>query len=429
MVYSPIKELQWRGMVHDIIEGTDEQLTKEQTTVYLGIDPTADSLHVGHLVSILLMKHLQKAGHKPILVVGGATGMIGDPSGKSEERNLLDYETLRHNEKCIAEQLKLFFDFSENIPNKAIILNNYDWIKNFDFISFLRDIGKHITVNYMMAKDSVKKRLESGISFTEFSYQLLQAYDFLYLYQNYNCKMQIGGSDQWGNITTGIELIRRKTGSTDVFAFTCPLLTKPDGTKFGKTEKGNIWLSKKYTSSYKFYQFWINISDEEAEKYIKIFSFLTPEQINELIEQHKQSPHLRILQNQLAKELTILVHGETEYEKSLNASKILFGEATTEMIKTIDEATLLELFEGVPKFSISKTILENNTNPVDLLAVHTSILPSKTEARKLIQSNGISINKEKVSLNTCINRNFLINDKYIIVQKGKKNYYLIIVEN
>jgi len=427
MAYNLIEELRWRNMIHDITPGTEEQLLKEMTTAYVGIDPTADSLHIGHLVSIMLLKHLQKAGHKPIALIGGATGMIGDPSGKSEERKLLDEETLRHNEKCIYNQLIKFLDFNESLPNKAEILNNYEWIKDFNLIKFLREIGKHISVNYMMSKDSVKKRMETGISFTEFTYQLLQAYDFLYLYENKNCKLQMGGSDQWGNITTGIELIRRKLNG-EAFALTCPLITKADGGKFGKTEKGNIWLDKQYTSPYQFYQFWINVSDEEAEKYIKIFTMLEQKHIEELINHHRKEPHLRILQQTLAKEVTIMVHGQEEYETALEASNVLFGKATKETISKLNENTFLEIFEGVPTYTIKRNIMDNKVSVIDLLAIHTTILPSKSEARKLITAGGLNINKEKITTETIIDSSWLINNKYILVQKGKKNYFLILVE-
>ncbi len=423
---SLIEELRWRNMIHDTTPGLEEQLSKEMTTAYVGIDPTADSLHIGHLVSIMLLKHLQKAGHKPIALIGGATGMIGDPSGKSEERKLLDEETLRHNEKALCEQLKKFLDFNPNIPNAAEIVNNYDWTKDFNLIQFLREIGKYITVNYMLSKDSVKKRMETGISFTEFTYQLLQGYDFLYLYQTKNCKLQMGGSDQWGNITTGTELIRRKLGA-EAFALTCPLITKADGGKFGKTEKGNIWLDKRYTSPYQFYQFWINTSDEDAEKYIKIFTMLSKEEIETLISQHKQEPHLRILQHRLAKEVTIMVHGEEEFVSAFEASQILFGKGTKEQLENLDEQTFLSVFEGVPLYSIDKNLLNDGISIIDLLAVNTNIMPSKGETRKLIQSGGISLNKEKIeSVDLRVNNSYLLNKKYLLIQKGKKNYYIII---
>ena len=423
-----VEELRWRGMIHDMMPGTEEQLKKEMTNAYVGIDPTADSLHIGHLVSIMMLKHLQKHGHKPIAVVGGATGMIGDPSGKSEERKLLDEETLRKNEKCLSEQIRLFLDFDPSKANTAEIVNNYDWTKDYTFINFLRDIGKHITISYMMAKDSVQKRLEGGISYTEFTYQLLQGYDFLYLYENKNCKLQMGGSDQWGNIVTGTELIRRKTGG-EAFALTCPLITKADGGKFGKTEKGNVWLDAKYTSPYQFFQFWINVSDDDAEKYIKIFTMLAPGEITAAIEKHKAEPHLRYLQGLLAKEVTIMVHGETEYNKSVDASQILFGKGTRDMLEKMDEATFLNVFEGVPAFQISRQELSAGIPVLDLLAVNTQIFPSKGEARKMLQQGAVFFNKEKAeNEQLIINDSFLLSNKYILVQKGKKNYYLIKVD-
>ncbi len=421
-----IETLRWRGMIHDLMPGTDEQLSKEMTTAYVGIDPTADSLHIGHLVSIMLLKHLQKAGHKPIVLIGGATGMIGDPSGKSEERNLLDEETLQHNEVSIKKQLYHFLDFDEKLPNRAEIVNNYDWTKTFDLISFLREVGKHITVNYMLAKDSVKKRMETGLSFTEFSYQLLQAYDFLYLYEHHHCKLQMGGSDQWGNIVTGTELIRRKIGG-EAFALTCPLITKADGGKFGKTEKGNIWLDKNYTSPYQFYQFWFNSSDEDAEKYIKLFTMLSQEEINALIEQHKQEPHLRILQQTLAKEVTLMIHGEKEYNAAIDASQVLFGKGTKETLEKMDENTFISVFDGVPQFSVDTSIINNGIPIVELLAVQTNIFPSKSEVRKLIAGGGLCINKEKIASEIVIGKEHVLNGKYILIQKGKKNYYLIVL--
>jgi len=426
MANSLIEELRWRGMIHDIMPGTEEQLSKEMTTAYVGIDPTADSLHIGHLVSIMLLKHLQKAGHKPIALIGGATGMIGDPSGKSEERKLLDEETLKKNQQGLYNQLQLFLNFNEEIPNKAEIVNNYDWTKPFDLIGFLREVGKHITVNYMLSKDSVKKRMETGISFTEFTYQLLQGYDFLYLYEHYNCKLQMGGSDQWGNITTGTELIRRKLGG-EAYALTCPLITKADGGKFGKTEKGNIWLDKRYTSPYQFYQFWINTTDEDAEKYIKIFTMLSRQEIESLIQNHKQEPHLRILQQALAKEVTIMVHGEDEYNAAVEASQVLFGKGTKETLEKLDEQTFLSVFEGVPQFNILQADLLQGIPLLELLAVKTNIFPSKSEARKMLAAGGISINKEKISAEIIISEANLLNQKYILIQKGKKNYYIIIV--
>ena len=425
-----VEELKWRGMIHNIMPGTEEQLAKELTTAYVGIDPTADSLHVGHLVSVMMMKHFQLAGHKPIFIIGGATGMIGDPSGKSQERNLLDEATIRHNQEAIKAQLSKFIDFNSDAPNAAIMLNNYDWMKNFSFLEFIRDIGKHITVNYMMAKDSVKKRLSAesaqGMSFTEFTYQLVQGYDFLHLRTTHNCKLQMGGSDQWGNITTGTELIRRKT-DLEAFALTWPLMTKSDGKKFGKTESGNIWLDPKRTSPYKFYQFWLNTTDADAEKYIKIFTILPPAEIDTLIERHRENPGVRELQKVLAKEITILIHGEEAYNSALEASNILFGKATADSLRKLDEDTLLAVFEGVPQFNISKDDLNAGIGIVDFLAEKTSILNSKGEARRALKANGISINKEKVTEELIINPGNLIGDKYILAQSGKKNYFLVIV--
>ena len=424
-----VEELQWRGMIHNIMPGTEEQLAKETTTAYVGIDPTADSLHVGHLVSVMMMKHFQLAGHKPIFIIGGATGMIGDPSGKSQERNLLDEATIRHNQEAIKNQLSKFIDFTSDSPNAAIMLNNYDWMKNFSFLEFIRDIGKHITVNYMMAKDSVKKRLSAesaqGMSFTEFTYQLVQGYDFLHLRTTHNCKLQMGGSDQWGNITTGTELIRRKT-DLEAFALTWPLMTKSDGKKFGKTESGNIWLDPERTSPYQFYQFWLNVSDSDAEKYIKIFTILPPTEIDQLIERHRQNPGVRELQKVLAKEITILIHGQEAYNSALEASNILFGKATADSLRKLDEETLLAVFEGVPQFNISKDELANGIGIVDFLAEKTSILSSKGEARRALKANGISINKEKVTEDLIVNQSNLIGDKYILAQSGKKNYFLVI---
>jgi len=422
-----VKELTWRGMVHNIMPGTEEQLQKEQTAAYVGIDPTADSLHIGHLVSIMMLKHFQACGHKPVALVGGATGMIGDPSMKSSERNLLDEETLRYNQNAIKNQLSRFLDFDSDTPNAAILVNNYDWMKDYTFLQFIRDVGKHITVNYMMSKDSVKKRItgheREGMSFTEFTYQLVQGYDYFYLYQNYNCKLQMGGSDQWGNITTGTELIRRKAGG-DAFALTCPLITKADGGKFGKTENGNIWLDSRYTTPYAFYQFWLNVSDEDAKKYIKIFTMLGKEEIESTIEKHLEAPHLRELQKLLAKEVTVMVHGEEEYNKAVDASQILFGQSTSETLRSIDERTFLSVFEGVPQFEISKTDLP--VNIIELLAVKSSIFPSKGECRKMIQAGGVSINKDKCdSTDALVAENNLLNNKYILIQKGKKNYFII----
>lgn len=428
-----IEELNWRGMIHDVMPGLEEQLKKEMTTAYVGIDPTADSLHIGHLVSVMMLKHFQVAGHKPIALVGGATGMIGDPSGKSQERNLLDEPTLRHNQECLKNQLSKFLDFESDAANAAEMVNNYDWMIKFGFLEFIRDIGKHITVNYMMAKESVKKRLDpesgaAGMSFTEFTYQLVQGTDFLHLYEAKNCKLQMGGSDQWGNITTGTELIRRKTGG-EAFALTCPLIKKADGTKFGKTEEGNVWLDPERTSPYKFYQFWLNTSDEDAERYIKIFTLLPKNKIAELIVKHKEAPHTRILQNKLAEEITTMVHSQQEYEMAVEASQILFGNGTAEQLKKLNVSTFLSVFEGVPQFTVAKMDIENGINVVDLLADKTAVFSSKGELRRTIQGNGLSINKEKIaSPDLLIDNSFLINNKYILAQKGKKNYSLIIVE-
>ena len=426
-----VEELQWRGMIHTIMPGAEEQLEKEMTTAYLGIDPTADSLHIGHLVGVMILKHLQMCGHRPVALVGGATGMIGDPSGKSQERNLLDEAALRHNQEAIKAQLARLIDFDSDAENAAVLVNNYDWMKEFSFLDFAREIGKCITVNYMMAKDSVKKRFNGegdGMSFTEFTYQLLQGYDFLHLYQTMNCKVQLGGADQWGNITTGTELIRRKLGSeNEAFAITCPLITKADGTKFGKTESGNVWLSPKYTSPYKFYQFWLNVSDEDAKRYIKIFTLLDRETIESLIARHEEAPHLRELQKTLAKEITTMIHSAEEYEKAVEASQILFGGATSEALHKLDEQTLLQVFEGVPQFTISKEQL--GCSFVDLCADLTKVFPSKGECRKMVQGGGVSLNKEKVAdPMLSVTEEMLIAGKYMIAQRGKKNYYLIIVE-
>jgi len=427
------EELKWRGMVQDFTPGLEEQFKKEMTTAYVGIDPTADSLHIGHLVSIMLLRHLQLAGHKPIALVGGATGMIGDPSGKSEERNLLSLETLRHNQEFIKKQLKKFLDFETDNPNKAELVNNYDWMSTFSFLDFIRDVGKHISVNYMMAKDSVKKRItgdeREGMSFTEFTYQLVQGYDFLYLFENNNCKLQMGGSDQWGNITTGTELIRRKTGGGTAFALTCPLITKSDGGKFGKTEKGNVWLSPDYTSPYQFYQFWLNVSDPDAEKYIKIFTFLSPEEIDTLIETHKKEPHLRNLQKTLAREITIMVHSKEDYAAALEASEILFGKGTAESLINLKEGDFLSIFEGVPQFKIEKQIIESNPQLAELLTAKTGVFQSKGELRRLIDGGGLNINKRKITnIDAEINMKDLLNNKYLLVQKGKKSYNLIIIK-
>lgn len=426
-----IEELRWRGMIHDMIPGTEEQLLKERTSAYLGIDPTADSLHIGHLVGVMMLRHLQRAGHRPLALIGGATGMIGDPSMKSAERNLLDEETLRHNQESIKKQLAKFLDFDSDAPNAAVLVNNYDWMKDYSFLEFIRDIGKHITVNYMMAKDSVKKRLNgensAGMSFTEFSYQLLQGYDYLYLYRNYGCRLQMGGSDQWGNITTGTELIRRKEGG-EAFALVCPLITKADGGKFGKTESGNVWLDPARTSPYAFYQFWLNVNDADAARYIKIFTTLGQEEIAQLEKEQVEAPHLRPLQKRLAEELTVLVHSRVDYEAAVSASAILFGQGTKEQLQTLDEGTLLSVFEGVPQFEISRDILNEGVKIADLLTEHAAVLPSKGELRKLIAAGGLSLNKEKVaSPDDLVTKEQLIAGRYLLVQRGKKNYYLLIV--
>lgn len=427
-----VEELRWRGMVHTMMPGTEELLEKEMVTAYVGIDPTADSLHIGHLVSVMILKHFQRCGHKPLALVGGATGMIGDPSGKSAERNLLDEETLRHNQDCIKKQLSKFLDFESDAPNKAELVNNYDWMKDFTFLDFARAVGKHITVNYMMAKDSVQKRLNGeardGLSFTEFTYQLLQGYDFLHLYETKNCKLQMGGSDQWGNITTGAELIRRTNGG-EVFALTCPLITKADGGKFGKTESGNIWLDSRYTSPYKFYQFWLNVSDSDAERYIKIFTMLSKEEIDALVAEQQAAPHLRPLQKRLAKEVTIMVHSEADYNAAVEASGILFGNATSEALKKLDEDTLLSVFEGVPQFEVSKAEIEAGVKAVDLFTEKAAVFPSKGEMRKLVQGGGVSLNKEKLAApDQEITAADLLDGKYLLVQRGKKNYYLLIAK-
>ena len=427
-----IKELTWRGMIHTMMPGTEEQLAKEMTTAYLGIDPTADSLHIGHLCGVMMLRHFQRCGHTPLALVGGATGMIGDPSGKSAERNLLDEATLRHNQEAIKKQLAKFLDFDSDAPNRAELVNNYDWTKDVSFLDFAREIGKHITVNYMMAKESVQKRLNGeardGLSFTEFTYQLLQGFDFLHLYQEKGCRLQLGGSDQWGNITTGSELIRRKLGG-EVFALTCPLITKADGGKFGKTESGNVWLDPRYTSPYKFYQFWLNVSDEDAEKYLKIFTFLTKEEIEGLAREHAENPGLRPLQKRLAKELTVMVHSEEEYNAAVEASQILFSNKAQDALRSLDEKTLLDVFEGVPQFTVEKAKIEAGIPVLDLLASETAVFPSKGEARKMVQGGGVSINKEKVSdPNAVIGADSLLQGKYVLAQRGKKNYYLLIAE-
>ena len=432
MTQNFVEELRWRGMLQDIMPGTEEQLMKEPTTAYVGIDPTADSLHIGHLCGIMMLRHLQRCGHKPIALIGGATGMIGDPSGKSAERNLLTEETLRHNVAAIRRQLEHFLDFSSDAPNAAELVNNYDWMKDYTFLDFARNVGKLITVNYMMAKDSVKKRFNGeysqGMSFTEFTYQLLQGYDFVYLNEHKNCLMQMGGSDQWGNITTGIELMRKMNGKT-AFALTCPLITKADGTKFGKTESGNIWLDARYTSPFHFYQFWLNVADDDAKRYIKIFTTLTREEIDALIAEHDAEPHLRKLQKRLAEEVTIMVHSREDYEKAVSATNILFGNATREALEQLDETTFLQVFEGVEQYEVSRSELEQGIAPLDLLAEKTHIFPSKSEARKMIQGNGLSLNKSKVQ---SIERPFtaadLLNQKFLLFQKGKKNYYVVIAK-
>lgn len=414
-------------MIHTIMPGTEDELKKGMATAYVGIDPTADSLHIGHLVSIMILTHFQACGHRPLVVLGGATGMIGDPSFKSQERVLLTPETIQHNQECIRKQLEKFLDFSEDKPNHAQILNNYDWMKGWSFIDFIREIGKHITVNYMIAKDSVKKRIETGISFTEFSYQLMQGYDFLYLFENYDCKLQMGGSDQWGNITTGTELIRR-TLDKEAYAITCPLITKADGKKFGKTEKGNVWLDREKTSPYAFYQFWLNLSDEDAARFIRIFTLKSEEEICELEKQHAADPSQRILQKALAKDITIKVHSEEDYNAAIEASQILFGKGTTETLKKLDEQTFLSVFDGVPQFKISKADIENGIGIIDLLAEKTQVLASKGEVRRALKENSLSINKEKIKEDYIANSSCLLNNKYILVQKGKKNYYIIVVE-
>lgn len=419
-------------MIADMMPGTEEQLQKEMTSAYVGIDPTADSLHIGHLVSVMMLKHLQRAGHRPIALVGGATGMIGDPSMKSAERNLLDEATLRHNQDSIKKQLSKFLDFDSDAPNAAKLVNNYDWMKDYSFLNFIRDIGKHITVNYMMAKESVKKRLSRessvGMSFTEFSYQLLQGYDYMYLYEHEGCRLQMGGTDQWGNITTGTELIRRKLGG-EAFALTCPLITKADGGKFGKTESGNVWLDRRYTSPYKFYQFWLNVSDADAAKYIKIFTDLPKEEIDALIKEQEEAPHLRPLQKRLAKEVTVMVHSQEDYDAAVEASNILFGNSTSEALKHLDEQTLLDVFNGVPQFEVSREELSAGVKAIDLFTEKAAIFPSKGEMRKLVQSGGISVNKEKLTdQDMVIGCSSLLDEKYLLVQRGKKNYYLLIVK-
>ena len=420
-------------MTHTVMPGTDEELKKGMATAYLGIDPTADSLHIGHLVGVMILRHFQRAGHRPIALVGGATGMIGDPSMKSQERKLIDEETLRHNQECIKAQLSKFLDFESDAPNAALLVNNYDWMKDFSFLGFIRDVGKHITVNYMMAKDSVKKRLSGesreGMSFTEFSYQLLQGYDFLHLYEKYGCHIQLGGSDQWGNMTTGTELIRRMLGNEDAYAITCKLITKADGTKFGKNEGGNVWLDPKRTSPYKFYQFWLNVSDDDAAKYIKIFTTLGEDEINALIAQQAEDPGQRPLQKRLAKEITTLVHSEADWQQAVEASQILFSNKAGETLHNLDEKTLLDVFEGVPTFEVSRQDIENGIKLADLIVEKAPVFPSKGELRKLAQGGGLSVNKTKVAdAYTPVTPDMLLNDKYILIQKGKKNYNLLIAK-
>ena len=430
-----VEELKWRGMIHSIMPGTEELLAKETVTAYVGIDPTADSLHIGHLCGVMMLRHFQRCGHKPLALVGGATGMIGDPSGKSQERNLLNEETLRHNVACIKEQLGRFLDFESDAPNKAELVNNFDWMKDYTFLDFAREIGKCITVNYMMAKDSVKRRLngefQDGMSFTEFTYQLLQGYDFLHLYQTKNCKLQMGGSDQWGNITTGTELIRRKLGSDhEAFALTCPLITKADGKKFGKTEKGNIWLDRNRTSPYVFYQFWLNVADEDAERYIKIFTSLDKETIDNLISEHRTDPSRRILQKRLAEEVTVLVHGRQDYEAAVEASNILFGKATKDSLVKLDEQTLLDVFSGVPQFEFDRSLLQGEgIKMVNLTTEAAPCFPSKGEMRKLTQGGGVSLNKEKLTqFDRAVTGSDLLDGKYLLVQQGKKKYFLLIAK-
>ncbi len=430
-----IEELTWRGMIHQMMPGTEELLNRETVTAYVGIDPTADSLHIGHLCGVMMLRHFQRCGHKPLALVGGATGMIGDPSGKSQERNLLNEETLRHNVACIKGQLARFLNFESEAPNKAELVNNYDWMKDYSFLDFAREIGKCITVNYMMAKDSVKRRLngefQDGMSFTEFTYQLLQGYDFLHLYQTKNCKLQMGGSDQWGNITTGAELIRRKLGSeNEAFALTCPLITKADGRKFGKTENGNIWLDRNRTSPYAFYQFWLNVADEDAERYIKIFTSLDRPTVEDLVAQHRQDPGLRLLQKRLAEEVTVMVHSREDYEAAVEASSILFGKSTKDSLVKLDEQTLLDVFAGVPQFTFDRSLLEGEgVKAVDLTVEHTQCFASKGEMRKLTQGGGVSLNKEKLTaFDRPVTAADLLDGKYLLVQQGKKKYFLLIAK-
>ena len=423
-----VEELKWRGMIHDVMPETETHLMETMRAAYVGFDPTADSLHIGNLVPIMLLSFYQRCGHKPVALVGGATGMIGDPSGKSAERNLLDETALRHNQECVKNQLSQFLDFSSGKKNQAVLVNNYDWMKEFSFLDFIRNVGKHITVNYMMAKDSVKTRLSGesaeGLSFTEFTYQLIQGYDFLHLYRTMDCTLQMGGSDQWGNITTGTELVRRIAGGKG-YALTCPLITKSDGSKFGKSEGGNVWLAANRTSPYKFYQYWLNTSDDDAEKYIKIFTFLDKETIEGLVAEHKEAPHVRLLQKRLAQEVTTTVHSAEEFEKAVKASEILFGNSTSEDLKTLDEETFLDVFEGVPQAEISKEELKNGIDIIGILAEKTGFLKSNGEARRALKENSISVNKEKVSEDFQISENDLINEKFILLQRGKKNYFVL----
>lgn len=426
-----VEELTWRGMIHDVMPGAEEHLQEKMRAAYVGIDPTADSLHIGHLVSVMMLRHFQNAGHKPFALIGGATGMIGDPSGKSQERNLLDEATLKHNQDALKQQLSKFLDFETPDKNAAVLVNNYDWMKNFSFLEFIRDVGKHITVNYMMAKDSVKKRITGdegeGMSFTEFTYQLVQGYDFLHLYETHECTIQMGGSDQWGNITTGTELIRR-IGGGKAFALTCPLITKADGSKFGKTADGNVWLDPEKTSPYTFYQYWLNTSDEDAEKYIKIFTFLDKETIESLVAEHREAPHQRVLQQKLAEELTVMVHSESDLENAIAASKILFGKSTNEDLKKLSAKQFLEVFDGVPQATISRSELENGIGIIDALSAKTGFLKSNGEARRELKGNAISVNKTKVKDDYALNSEDLLNDKFILLSKGKKNNYLIILD-
>lgn len=425
-----VKELEWRGMLHDAMPGTEEHLLAEMQAAYVGIDPTADSLHIGHLVGVMMLRHFQLAGHKPYALIGGATGMIGDPSGKSTERNLLDEKTLRHNQEALKEQLSRFLDFKSDAENAAVLVNNYDWMKDFSFLEFIRDVGKHITVNYMMAKESVKKRLSSeakeGMSFTEFTYQLVQGYDFLHLFREHNCTLQMGGSDQWGNITTGTELIRRIGGGKG-FALTCPLITKADGTKFGKTEGGNVWLDANRTSPYRFYQYWLNTSDTDAEKYIKIFTFINKEDIETLTAEHHEAPHLRLLQKRLADEITVMVHSQEDLDNAIKASDILFGKSTAADLKALNEKTFLDVFDGVPQATIPSTQLEGGLDIIAALAAQTGFLGSNGEARRELNQNSISVNKEKVKADYLITKKDLINNKFVLLQRGKKKYYVLVV--